>query len=133
MKFVFKKKGFFVRFFILFKIIYNRKTYFIVYNLQTNKQTNKKTPSTTHFTRAFDYWKPNPFAYSLVLTLLPNTLPPTDSKAESGKMSKSFGLQNIFNLLPFSLVHSMSFFIVYWIFLYVFKLFIEFFPLCFWS
>ena len=30
-------------FFILIMIIYNRKTYFINYNLQTNKQTNKET------------------------------------------------------------------------------------------
>ena len=36
---------FFATFFFLFKIIYNRKTYFINYNLQTNKQKS----SITHF------------------------------------------------------------------------------------
>ena len=73
----------------LFKIIYNREAYFINYNLQTNKQK-----STSHFTRPSGYWKPTPFAYSPILTL-PLLLP--DSKAESDKMSKSLGLQNIFN------------------------------------
>ena len=37
------------------------------------------------------------------------TLPPRHSKAESD-MSRNFGLQNIFDLLPLSLVHSKFFF-----------------------
>ena len=47
--------------------------------------------------------------------------PPPDPKAESHKMSKSFGLQNIFNLLVFSLVYSMFFF----------HCLMKLFPLCF--
>ena len=56
----------------------------------------------------------NPTPYLPLPSLSPYHLypPPPDSKAESDKMSKSFGLQNIFNLLSFSLVYSMLFFIV---------------------
>ena len=48
------------------------------------------------------------FAYSLGLSL-----PSSQSEVDSDTMSNSFGLQNIFNLLPFSIVNFMFFFIVY--------------------
>ena len=52
----------------------------------------------------------------LLPTVLPRPTPtrpsPTHLETDSGKVSNSFGPQNIFNLLPFSLVHNV-FFIVY--------------------
>ena len=76
-----KKQLFFLflqHFKILFRIIYDKKTYFINYNVQTNKQKTRKTrPSTTHFTRPSDYWKLSS-PYSPVL-ILPSPLPPTQS------------------------------------------------------
>ena len=80
---------FFVTFFFLFKIIYNKEAYFINYNLQTNEKKlyHPLYPS-------LRLLKTNPFC---LLPRLKTRLPSPDSKAESDKMSKSFGLQNIFN------------------------------------
>ena len=80
---------FFSNIFFLLKIFYNREAYFINYNLQTNKQ--KIYHPLYLFLRLL---KTNLFC------LLPhlNPIPPSpDSKTESDKMTKSFGLQNIFN------------------------------------
>ena len=80
---------FFVTFFFLFKIIYNKEAYFINYNLQTNEKKlyHPLYPS-------LRLLKTNPFC---LLPRLNTRLPSPDSKAESDKMSRSFGLQNIFN------------------------------------
>lgn len=53
----------------------------------------------------------------LLPTVLPRPTPkrpsPTHSETDTGKVSNSFVLQNIFNLVPFSLVHNIFSFIVY--------------------
>ena len=95
-------------FFFLFNIIYNRKAYFLNYNLQTNE---KKKEIVYHpIYPSLRLLKTNPFC--LFPRLKPTPLLSPDSKTESHKMSKSFGLQDIFNLLSFGLVYSMLFFIV---------------------
>ena len=81
------------------------------------KQTKRKKTSTSHVTcpsvNENQLLLPTPSAY-------PYT--PPHLEAESDKVSNSFDLQNIFNLLPFSLVQSIFFFIAYWhFFLYVFN------------
>ena len=77
---------FFVAFFL---IIYSRQAYFINYKLQTKKKKiyHPLYPS-------IRLLKTNRFC---LLSRLNPTAPLRDSKAESDKMSKSFGLQNIFN------------------------------------
>ena len=111
------KAIFFVIFSFNFKIICSWKTYFINYKLQTNKK-EKKLP-TTYFTRPSGYWKSTPFAYSICL-YLQSSPPPPNSKAKSDKVSNSFGLQNFFKLLPFSLVYSMLFSLFHEIFSAIF-------------
>ena len=79
--------------FFLFIIIHKWKIYFITYKLQKKKDIH----STTHVICPSFYWKP---AF-LPGPPLPSSLP-RHSKTELDKVSNSFGLQNIFNLLPFS-------------------------------
>ena len=57
----------------------------------------KEKNPTTHFTRP------------PLVTENQRLLPTPPSKTESGNMSQRFGLQNIFNFLSFSFVHSMFF------------------------
>ena len=99
---------FFVTFFILFRIIYNRKTYFINNNSQTNK--------TFYHPLYPSLWLLKTISFYLLPRLNLTPLTPRFKSwgwIKAGKVPKSFGLQNIFNLLPFSLVH-LCFFIVYW-------------------
>ena len=95
-----------VIFFFFFNIFFFFLNYFQFKNLFYRQTKKNLLPPTFPSLRLL---KTNPFAYSPVLTLPAS---PPDSKTESNKMSKSFGLQNIFSLLPFFLVYSMFFFIV---------------------
>ena len=96
---------FFVTFFFFLELFKIEKTYFINYNLQTRKQKNKQTN------------KQNVLPPTLPIPLVTEnhllffSPPPLRLKVwiKSGNMSKCLGLENIFNLLPFSLVHSMFF------------------------
>ena len=82
-----------------FKIVRNWKTYFINYKLQTNKKEKK----TVYLYPSLWLLKTS-FAYSLGLPLSS-----PQSETESDKVSNSFSLQNIFNLLPFLLVNILFF------------------------
>ena len=86
-----------VNFVFFLKIFTIERSYFIYYKLQANNLLPPTLPS---------FWlrKTNFFCLLPLPTL---TLPLSED--ESDKVSNSYGLQNIFNLLPFSLVHSMIF------------------------
>ena len=86
-----------VNFVFFLKIFTTERSYFIYYKLQANNLLPPTLPS---------FWlrKTNFFCLLPLPTL---TLPLSED--EPDKVSNSYGLQNIFNLLPFSLVHSMIF------------------------
>ena len=81
-------------FFFLFIIIHKWKIYFINYKLQKKGLILPPMLSVPLFTENQ--------LFCLVLPCLALYPPPPHSKTELDKVSNSFGLQNIFNLLPFS-------------------------------